>query len=106
MKAVSQFVVHVFDLLEAEGGALRRAVRDEAGRASRSAANLFLGLAALVVAVPLAVVGVGLIAAGLMWWLESEVGRPLAAALTGVAVIVAAAICVAWFRAVVARVQP
>lgn len=106
MKAVSQFVVHVFDLLEAEGGALRKAVRDEAGRASRSVANFLLGVAALVVAVPLTVGGVGLVSAGLMWWLESEVGRPLAAVLTGAAVIVAAAVCVAWFRAVVARVQP
>lgn len=106
MKGVSQFVVHVFDLLEAEGGAFRRAVRDEAGRARRSVASLLLGVAALLVSVPLTVGGVGLVSAGLMWWLEGEVGRPLAAALTGAAVLTAAGLLVSCFRAIVGRVLP
>ncbi len=105
MKVIAQFVVRLFDLIEAEGSTLLTVVRGEARRARASAANLLLGMSFLLIAVPLTVAGVGLITVGLMWWLEAEVGRPLAAVLTGAAVLVAAGVCLMCFRAVVAMVQ-
>ncbi len=83
MKAISSFIVHVFNLIEAEGAALRTAVRDEARRAQAAAANLATGAGVLIISIPLLIAGFGLLAAGLMWWLETQVSRPAAASLTG-----------------------
>lgn len=91
MKAVSRFIVHVFDLIEAEGAALRAAVRDEARRAQSTATNLATGAGILLVAVPLLIAGCGLLAAGLMWWLETQVSRPLAAGITGAGLLIVGA---------------
>ncbi len=103
MKAISQFVVHVFDLLEAEGRCLRAAVRSEARRAQGVAASLAMAMSFLLVAVPLLIAGVGLVAAGLMWWLETEVSRPVAALITGAAVLVVGTGCMAGFKLLARR---
>jgi hypothetical protein len=106
VKAISQLVVHVFDLLEAEGRCLRAAIRVEARRAQAVAASLAMALSFLLVAVPLLIAGVGLVAAGLMWWLETEMSRPLAAMLTGVVVLAIGSGCLAGFKFLAGRPQP
>jgi hypothetical protein len=98
LKAISQFVVHLFDLIEAEGFALRSAVRGEARRAREAATDILTGVAFLLVAVPLTLAGLALMAMGLLRWLELQVGPPLAAALTGLFVLTLAAACYWCFR--------
>ena len=103
MKAISQFVVHVFDLIEAEGGVLRAVVRGEARRARSGATTLAVTLAVLAVSVAFGVVGCWLLGSGLLWWLQTQVSRPLAAALTGLVVLATGAACFAGFRALARR---
>lgn len=106
MKVISQFVVHVFDLIEAEGRALLTVVRGETLRLRDAAADLATGLAFLLVSIPLFVAGFLLLAAGLMWWLETLVSRPLAAALTGGAILCLGGVCMMCFRALAGRRRP
>ncbi len=87
MKMISQLVVHIFDLVEAEGHSLRSAVREEAGRAHEVIVNLVLGVGVMLVAAVLSVAGLGLLAASLLWWLEPYVGKPLATFICGVLVL-------------------
>jgi hypothetical protein len=103
VQAVSQFVVRVCDLVEAEGNALRTAVRGEASRVRATASNLAMGAAFLLVSVPLLVAGVCLVGAGLMLWLETVVGRPLAACLTGLVMIASGGGCFMIFRSLAER---
>lgn len=103
MKAISQFVVHLFDLIEAEGFALRSAVRGEARRARQAATDIVTSVAFLLVAVPLTLAGLALMATGLLRWLELQVGGPLAATLTGLAVLTVAGGCFWCFRFLLAR---
>lgn len=84
MKAISQFVISIFDLAEAEGRELRTAVRAEARDLREVSVNLALALGVLIVTIALVLVGAAFIVAGLMWWLETQVPRSLAAAITGV----------------------
>lgn len=93
MKAISQFVVRVFDLIEAEGRTALTVARGEARHIRRYAARLAMAAAVLCIAVPLCLGSVWLMAAGLMMALEPEVGRPLAAALSGLAVLVLGGLC-------------
>lgn len=106
MKAISELVVHVFDLMEAEGRGLLTVVRGEAKRAQSAASNMAMGLAFLTVAVPLLIGGLALMAAGLMWWLETQVARPMAACLTGLAIITGAFSCIWLFKLLSGRTQP
>lgn len=103
MKAISQFVVHLCDLVEAEGRVLLTVGREEARRVKDAAADLALGAALLLVAVPLLVAGFSLLAAALMWWLESLVSRPLAACLTGLAVLSGGGAGILGFRLLTGR---
>jgi glucan phosphoethanolaminetransferase (alkaline phosphatase superfamily) len=106
VKAISQFVVHVFDLIEAEGATILAVVRGEARRVHAAATNMALGVAILLISVPLFIAGFGLLAAGLMWWLETQVSRPLAAGLTGFVILALAAGCLACFKMLTGRRQP
>ncbi len=106
MKVISEFVVHVFDLIEAEGRSLLTVVRGEARHVRHTATDIAVGVTFLLVAVPLLIAGAGLLAAGLMWWLETLVGRPLAAGLTGLAVLGAAGACLSCFKWLAAREHP
>lgn len=106
MKAISQFVVQVFDLMEAEGSALLTVVRGEARRVQTTATNMAMGVAFLLVSVPLFVAGFWMLAAGLMWWLETQVSRPLAAGLTGLAILAVGGGCLSCFKLLTARHQP
>ena len=106
MKAIAQLVVRLFDLLEAEGRSLRAVVRVETRRMHATATNMAIGAAFLLIAVPLCVAGFGLLAAGLLWWLETQFGRPLAAAVTGLVMLAAGGGCVLGFRLLASRQQP
>lgn len=103
---ISEFVVRVVELVEAEGRALRSAVAGEATRAHGAAIRLLTGLALLLVGVPLIIGGLSLLAVGLMWWLETLVGWPLAAALTGVVFLAMGGAFLWGFRAVVSPTKP
>jgi hypothetical protein len=100
-QAVSEFIVRVVELIEAEGRTLRSAVAGEAGRAHSALVNFATGLAFLLVAVPMLVGGAGLLAVGLMWWLETQVSRPVAAAMTGLACLAVGTGCLWGFRVIV-----
>jgi hypothetical protein len=91
VKAISQFIVHVFDLIEAEGGAFRAAVRDEGASAREGAMRVASSFAVLLISVPVFISGVWMMGAGLMWWLETQVSRPLSAFITGLTLIIAGA---------------
>ncbi len=99
MQAISQFVVRFFDLVEAEGSALLAAIRAEASRVRVAANAMAMGLALLAVAVPIFIAGIGFLSVGLMWWLETQVARPLAAGLTGVAILAVGGALLLGFRA-------
>ncbi len=103
MKAISQLVVHVFELVEAGGGALRANVRNEMYRASLAVTDLVYSGAFLIVAIPLCIAGVLLVGAGFMWWLETQVSKPLAALLTGFVLLIASAVFVMIARKIARR---
>lgn len=103
MKAISQLVVHVFDLIEAEGASLLTVVRSEAARAQGAAINLAMAMALLLISLPLILGGAALLAAALLWWLETMLTRPAAAAITGLAVLLLGVGCVSGFKAIAAR---
>lgn len=98
MKVISQFVVHLFDLIEAEGRGLRSVVQAEARRAHAIASRMAMGVAVLLISIPLIVGGFVMSAAGLMWWLETVVSRPAAAALTGLALLALGVGCFSCFK--------
>ncbi|GDX99245.1 hypothetical protein LBMAG48_16490 [Phycisphaerae bacterium] len=103
MKMLSQLVVHVFDLVEAEGHSLRSAVRAEATRAHTAISNLVLGVGVMLIAALLSVSGLWLLAASLMWWLEPQLGKPLAACICGVLVLLLAGGGLLIFKSIVNR---
>lgn len=90
VRAASQFIVHVCDLIEAEGSALRAVIREETGRWHATVSDMIFGLSLLLIAVPVAVGGVGLLAVGLIWALEPRLGAPLAMGVAGIAAVVVA----------------
>ena len=87
MKAVSQFVVNVCDLFEAEGRTLRTVVRDEASRLRIATTTLAMRLSLLAIAIPIIVGGVGLLAVTMMWLLEPALGDTAALGATGFTVL-------------------
>jgi len=91
VRAISQFVVNVCDLFEAEGRSLRAVIRGEATRARAATTSMAFGLLLALIAVPIVVGGVGLLAVSLLWALERPLGLPLAAAITGGALVAAGA---------------
>ena len=98
MKEISQFVIRVFDLIEAEGRVLLEIGREEARHVQSAVNSLALGATCLLISIPLFVAGFGLLAIGLMWWLETQVTQPLAAGLTGLAVLAFAAAWLLGFK--------
>ena len=98
MKEISQFVVRVFDLVEAEGRTLLAVGREEARQAQGAVKSLAMGATCLLISIPLFVAGFSLLAIGLMWWLETLVTRPLAAALTGLVVLAFASAWLVGFK--------
>ena len=103
MKSISQFVVSVMNLVEAEGRELRTVVRGEARDFHDAYVKIAMGTAFLFVAVPLLIAGVALVATGFMWWLETQVTKPLAAVFTGAATCLLGFICLFVFRALAKR---
>jgi hypothetical protein len=98
VKAIAQLVVHVFDLLEAEGSALRTAVRAEARRAQSAATGAATAIAMLAVSISFLVGGFWLLAAAMFWWLEMQFARPVAASIAGVVILGIGAGCLVVFR--------
>ncbi|MBX3357793.1 MAG: hypothetical protein KF745_05125 [Phycisphaeraceae bacterium] len=76
LKTLSQFVVRVAELAEAEGRTLRRAVTELC-----VLSVLLLGIAVLVLA------GVGLMLAGAYMGLQAAVGAPWASVIVGAACV-------------------
>lgn len=93
MKVISEFIVHVFDLVEAEGRSLATIIGDGAHRARCAARTAALGGVLLLISIPLLLGGCWLMAYGLREWLEPLIGRPMSAGLTGLAVLAAGAAC-------------
>ena len=93
-KALSQFVVHVADLAEAEGRTMLGVVRQEAREARTAMVSFALMLALLATAVPLAVSGVWLLVFALITWLEPQLGRTMAASIAGSVLLLASGVCV------------
>ena len=87
MKEVTQLLVRGFDLAEAEGRVLLAVGRREARRVRGAVNNIAVSVTCLLISIPLFVAGFGLLTIGLMGWLETMVIRPLAAGLTGLAVL-------------------
>ena len=106
MRAISQFIIRVFDLIEAEGAALLSVARAEADRARSAAVHMAMGLALLAVAIPLVITGFGLLTAGLLWLLETHTSRWLAAMLTGTAILAVGGGLFAAFAFYFARRKP
>jgi hypothetical protein len=98
MRALSQLVISIFELAEAEGRDLRTAVRAEARDLRTTIVDLAMAIAILLLSIPLFTAGAWLIVAGLMLWLETQVSRPMAAVLTGIAVTALGAVCLLVFR--------
>jgi uncharacterized membrane protein YqgA involved in biofilm formation len=92
--------------MEAEGSTLLTVVRGEARRVHASATSLALGVTFLLISVPLFVAGIAMLAAGLMWWLETQVSRPLAVSLTGLLILASGAACLTTFKLLTAKPQP
>lgn len=85
MKVISQFVVRVFDLIEAEGRTLLAVARHEAARVHVIVTNMLMATAILVMAVVFVLGGCGLVAMGAVAWLEPHTGQPAALVLIGIA---------------------
>jgi hypothetical protein len=98
VKEISQFVVRVFDLIEAEGRTLLKVGREEARQVHSAVNGMALGATYLLISIPLFLAGFSLLAIGLMWWLETVVSRPLAAALTGLVLLVFASAWLLGFK--------
>jgi hypothetical protein len=98
MKMLSDFVISVFELAEAEGRDLRTTVRTEAAALRAEILCLSLAIGVLAFAVLLFTGAAGLIVFGLLLWLESQVSRPLAAVLAGLGAFVLGIGCVVLFR--------
>lgn len=98
MKRVAELVVRVADLIEAEGRALLSVTRDEAARAQRSLARMFVGMVFLGTALPLFVLGMCLVAWGMMLSLQDSLGAPAAAMITGLFVLGGGGACVWIFQ--------
>lgn len=98
MKAISQFIVHVCDLVEAEGSTLLAVVRAEARHVHAAVADLAVGAAFLVVSIPLFIAAAWLLATAFMSWLQTQVSPPAASALTGLLLLLAAALCLFTFN--------
>ncbi len=77
---MSEWVIALLDLIEAEGRALRRAV----GRAS-------FGVALLTIATLLVITGIGFLIAAAYWALAATFGASLAALIVGVVILLIAA---------------
>jgi hypothetical protein len=99
LKVISQFIVKVMNLLEAEGRTLLGAVQGEGRKLRGVVRDLLVGVAFLVVSIPLLTAGTLLVAAGAMWWLEAHVGRPAAAVISGLLLLAVGGVCVLVFRA-------
>lgn len=88
MKAISEFIISVFNMAEAEGRDLRASIRGEASAFRAAVVSLALALAVLILAVLCLAGGAWLVVFGFHLWLESQVPRPLAAALAGLSVVI------------------
>ena len=106
MKTISHFVISVFDLIEAEGRDLRSTVRAESSAAYAAICRFAIGMVFLLVSIPLFAGAILLVAAGCMWWLETHLSRPVAALLTGVAILIVAALCLLIFKSLTAKRDP
>jgi hypothetical protein len=98
VRALSQLVIAVVELAEAEGRDLRAALRGEAARARSAFLHAAAAVAVLFVTVPLIVGGLWLMAMGLVAFLEVRLGEPLALMTSGGVVVLVGVGCLLKFR--------
>ncbi|MBY0312745.1 MAG: hypothetical protein K2W85_11805, partial [Phycisphaerales bacterium] len=89
-----------------EGAAFMAAVRGVGQRLQLAAYSFAVGAAMLLIAVPIVLSGIWLLAASLMWWLETLTTRPLAAAATGVVMLMIGVGIFMTFRLLTLKARP
>lgn len=87
MRSLARLIIAAAELAEAEGRDLRAALRGEAARARSAMLHIAAALAVLLVAVPLLIGGLWLMALGLLAFLEMRLGGPLAMVTSGGVVV-------------------
>ncbi len=92
--------MHTSDLLEAEGRALRDAARTEGKTLKKNIADLSLGAALLLIAAPLAILGLCLLIGALYMLLtrQGTMEPPAAAAITGLVTLGVAGLLIWMFK--------
>lgn len=98
MTKLAALVVKIADLAEAEGRSLLAVARAEGARLHTSVSSLAVAIAFLAAGTLLALCGVALLAFGAFLSIEQHLGRPAAAAITGLAFLIAAGICAWMFK--------
>ena len=83
LKAYTDFIVRLADLVEAEGRSLRGTVRAEARSLRMGAAKMGLGFGLVAAAAPLAILGLGLLLLAVYLWLAPEIGDAGAVLIPG-----------------------
>lgn len=97
-KRLTELIVRLSDLLEAEGRLLREAMRAEGSTLRKHVANISLGAAVLLVAAPLGIAGLLLLLLALFLVLRDSIGPAGAAAITGVVTLAVTGVLVWLFR--------
>jgi hypothetical protein len=97
-KRLTELIVRISDLLEAEGRLLRDAVRTEGQTLRKHVTNASLGAAVLLVAAPLGIAGLCLLLLALFLVLRDSVGTAGAAAITGVVTLAVTGVLIWLFK--------
>ena len=87
MKRISELVVRIADLVEAEGRSLRGIVQSEARTFRMQVSRFVLSLAWVAGAIVLVLAGIVLIGVAEFLLIEQSWGRPAAAAVTGLGLL-------------------
>jgi hypothetical protein len=83
LKAYTEFIIRLADLVEAEGRSLRGTIRTEARSLRMGAVKVGLFVGLIAAAAPLCLTGVGLVLLAAYLWMAPELGPPGAALITG-----------------------
>lgn len=103
MKAMTELIVRVSDLVEAEGRSLRSALRSEAREFRQQAGRFSIGLVLLIAAAVLALMGAALFVATVYTGLEPLVGEPGALLGSGLFALVGAFVLIWTFKRMTTR---
>lgn len=87
MKRLTELLLRMTELVEAEGRTLRNVVVEEGRTLKKTAARMSLGIAVLFIVAPLAILGLAMLFVAMFLGLKEGVGAPWAAAMTGAATL-------------------